>query len=106
MVVDVSPVGLGAILIQHDEQGVLKVLAFASRALTVVEQRYCQTEREALVCVSVTELYYISGDCALIPRQSTNCNQKHGGFGQIYVILTSQFSYFHAEHHRPIVLKW
>ena len=28
----------------------------------------------------ITELYYISGDCALIPRQSTNCNQKHGGF--------------------------
>ena len=27
-----------------------------------------------------TDLYYISGDCALIPRQSTNCNQKHGGF--------------------------
>ena len=26
-----------------------------------------------------TELYYISGDCALIQRQSTNCNQKHGG---------------------------
>ena len=25
-------------------------------------------------------LYYISGDCAPIPRQSTNCNQKHGGF--------------------------
>ena len=30
--------------------------------------------------VPTTELYYISGDCALIPRQSTNCNQKHGGF--------------------------
>ena len=30
--------------------------------------------------VNFTELYYISGDCALIPRQSTNCNQKHGGF--------------------------
>ena len=29
---------------------------------------------------SYTELYYISGDCALIPRQSTNYNQKHGGF--------------------------
>ena len=27
-----------------------------------------------------TELYYIYGDCALIPRQSTNCNKKHGGF--------------------------
>ena len=32
------------------------------------------------MCVLSTELYYISGDCALIPRQSTNCNQKHGGF--------------------------
>ena len=33
-----------------------------------------------LYCGMSTELYYISGDCALIPRQSTNCNQKHGGF--------------------------
>ena len=36
-------------------------------------------KRESLKVV-ITELYYISGDCALIPRQSTNCNQKHGGF--------------------------
>ena len=27
-----------------------------------------------------TELYYISGDRALIPRQSKKCPQKHGGF--------------------------
>ena len=33
-----------------------------------------------LARVYTTELYYISGDCALIPRQSTNCNKKHGGF--------------------------
>ena len=32
------------------------------------------------VSVKITELYYISGDCALILHQSTNCNQKHGGF--------------------------
>ena len=51
VVVDASPVGLCAILIQHDEQGVLKVIAFAIRALTVVEQWYCRTEREALACV-------------------------------------------------------
>ncbi|CAB3990513.1 Transposon Tf2-9 poly [Paramuricea clavata] len=37
--VDASPVDLGAILVQHDEQGILKVIAFASRALTVVENR-------------------------------------------------------------------
>ena len=34
------------------------------------------------VCKNVagTELYYISGDCALILCQLTNCNKKHGGF--------------------------
>jgi hypothetical protein len=59
VVVDVSPVGLGAILVQHDEQGILKVIAFASRALTVVEQRYCQTEREALACVWACEKFHL-----------------------------------------------
>ena len=28
----------------------------------------------------LTELYYISGDRALIQSQSKNCPQKHGGF--------------------------
>ena len=56
---DASPVGLGTILIQHDEQGVLQVIAFASRALTVVEQRYCQTEREALACVWACEKFHL-----------------------------------------------
>ena len=44
--------------------------------------RYQATNRSNLyqIMVEPTELYYISGDCALIPRQSTNCNQKHGGF--------------------------
>ena len=59
VVVDASPVGLGAILVQHDEQGILKVIAFASRALTVVEQRYCQTEREALACVWACEKFHL-----------------------------------------------
>ena len=30
--------------------------------------------------IGTTELYYISGDRALIPRQSKKCPQKHGGF--------------------------
>ena len=50
--VDVSPVGLPAILSQattgkNDE----KVEAYSSRALTDVEKRYAQTEREALAIV-------------------------------------------------------
>ena len=43
LLVDASPVGLGALLIQNDH-----VVAYASKSLTAVEQRYSQTEREAL----------------------------------------------------------
>ena len=48
LIVDASPVGLGTILTQHDKHGRSKVIAKASRALTGVESRYSQTEREAL----------------------------------------------------------
>ena len=44
--VDASPVGLGSVLIQND-----RVVAYASRALTDVEKRYSQTEREGLSIV-------------------------------------------------------
>ena len=43
LVVDASPIGLGAILMQNG-----KVVSYASRSLGDVEQRYSQTEREAL----------------------------------------------------------
>lgn len=44
--VDASPVGLAAILSQNN-----KIIAYASRALSPVEQRYSQTERECLAIV-------------------------------------------------------
>ena len=58
IIVDASPVGLGVILVQDtiDERF---VISYASRALTPVEQRYWQTEREALAVVFGCERYHL-----------------------------------------------
>ena len=48
VIVDASPIGVGAILLQLDDAGQRLPVAFASRALTPTEQRYSQIEREAL----------------------------------------------------------
>ena len=47
---DASPVGLGCVLVQV-QNGVNRVICYASKALTQVEKRYCQTEKEALAIV-------------------------------------------------------
>lgn len=52
--VDGSPVGLGAILCQEN-----KIVAYASRALSPVEQRYSQTERECLAIVYGVEHFHL-----------------------------------------------
>ena len=46
VMVDGSPVGLGAILVQDN-----RTIAYGSRALTPTESRYSQIEREALSVV-------------------------------------------------------
>jgi hypothetical protein len=54
VLVDASPTGLGAILMQDG-----KVIIYGSRALTDVENRYSQTEREMLAAVWATEHYHL-----------------------------------------------
>ena len=56
--VDASPVGLGAILTQRQEDGSFKPVYYGSRALTDVESRYSQTEREALAVVWSCEYFH------------------------------------------------
>lgn len=50
LIVDASPVGCGAILVQntYNER---KIISYASKSLTPTEKRYSQTEREALAIV-------------------------------------------------------
>ena len=54
VLVDASPVGISAILTQEG-----KVVCYASRALTEVEQRYSQTDREMLAVVYGVEHYHL-----------------------------------------------
>lgn len=54
LLVDASPVGLGAILCQNG-----KVISYGSRALSATEQRYSQTEREMLAAVWGAERFHL-----------------------------------------------
>ena len=59
VIVDASPVGLGAILAQKQEDGQFKPVVYASHALSPTEQRYSQTEREWLAAFWLTQkLHY------------------------------------------------
>ena len=58
--VDASPVGLAAILSQVDPKNEERhVITYASHSLTATEQRYSQTEREALAIVWACEHLYL-----------------------------------------------
>ena len=48
IVTDASPIGLGAVISQLQNDGSWRPISYASRALTPVEQRYSQIEKESL----------------------------------------------------------
>ena len=61
VVVDASPVGLGAILCQTNttDPSERRIVCFASRLLSDVEKRYSQCEKEALAVVWGCEKYWL-----------------------------------------------
>jgi len=59
VVTDASPVGLGAILLQDQGNANYKPVCYISRSLSNVEQRYSQTEREALAVVWACEKLHL-----------------------------------------------
>lgn len=59
LITDAGPIGVGAILAQKQIDGKIKAISYGSRALSKQEQKYSQTEREALAVVWACEKYHL-----------------------------------------------
>lgn len=80
--VDASPVGLGAVLVQFDQHEKPRIISCASKALTQTEQKYPQTQREALAIVWGVErfAFYLTGKFFTI-RTDSEANEFIFGEG-------------------------
>jgi len=58
VIADAGPVGLGAVLVQW-QNNERRVVYYASRSLSEVERRYSQTEKEALALVWACERFHV-----------------------------------------------
>ncbi|XP_039150808.1 uncharacterized protein K02A2.6-like isoform X3 [Drosophila simulans] len=58
VIADASPVALGAVLLQFKVDNEPLIITFASKALSEVEKRYSQTEKESLALVWAVEKFY------------------------------------------------
>ena len=65
---DASAYGIGAILMQQQQQGAWRPVAFASRALNEAETRYAQIEKEALALTWALEKFaeYVFGKSVIL----------------------------------------
>ena len=69
VICDAGPVGIGCVLVQVDKRGDSRVIMYASRALTRIERKYSQTEKEALSIVWACErlhMYLVGSEFELL----------------------------------------
>ena len=59
VVVDASPVGVGAVISQMQPDGTMRPISYASRSLSPVEQRHSQIERECLAILFAVQRFRI-----------------------------------------------
>ena len=59
VVVDASPLAVGAVLLQQQSDGIYRPIAFGSRSLTETEMKYSQIEKEALAIVFGCEHFHL-----------------------------------------------
>lgn len=81
--VDASHVGLGAVLVQYDEDGKPRIISCASKALTESERKYPQTQKEALAIVWDVErfAFYLTSKSFSI-RSDSEANEFIFGEGR------------------------
>ena len=79
IITDASPVGLGAVLVQ-EQGGVWTPVCYASRSLTDCEQKYSQTEKEALGVVWACERFhaYVYGMKFIVETDHKSLKTIHG----------------------------
>ncbi|XP_036340795.1 uncharacterized protein K02A2.6-like [Rhagoletis pomonella] len=58
LIADASPVALGAVLVQFDDQNEPHIISFASKSLSDTEKKYSQTEKDSLALVWAVERYH------------------------------------------------
>lgn len=59
LIVDASPIGLGAVLTQFDDHNKARIIACASKSLSSAERKYPQVQREALAIVWGVERFQL-----------------------------------------------
>lgn len=80
--VDASPTGLGAVLVQFNNESVPRIISCASKVLTDAEKKYPHTQKEALAIVWGIErfAFYLTGK-SFVVRTDSEANEFIFGDG-------------------------